>query len=83
LTAFGSNNTLTNELCNGNTRDPDASSDLDSDEDLSLDEELDSDSEQWTKTVPTVFHWEHGGENVFLAGSFSDWKARIPMNSRY
>jgi len=32
------------------------------------------------KTVPTVFRWENGGCEVFIAGSFTDWKARIPMN---
>lgn len=55
-----------------------------SNEDLGLGvgEEFDLD-EQWTRTIPTVFHWDRGGQEVFLAGSFSEWNARIPMNSRY
>ncbi|XP_057306944.1 5'-AMP-activated protein kinase subunit beta-2-like isoform X1 [Hydractinia symbiolongicarpus] len=30
-------------------------------------------------TVPVVFHWEYGGKEVYLSGSFNDWKTRIPM----
>lgn len=43
-------------------------------DDYSTDEEL-------TRTIPTVFRWENGGNEVFLSGSFTDWNARIPMNS--
>lgn len=31
-------------------------------------------------TVPTVFRWEYGGEEVYLSGSFNEWKTRIPMS---
>lgn len=39
--------------------------------------------ESWTRTIPTVFCWDQGGQEVFLAGSFSEWNVRIPMISRY
>ena len=88
LTAFDSNITLTNEFSNG-LSNGDVICAGGNDEVRSIDyldfsspEELDTD-EHWTKTIPTVFHWEHGGQDVFLTGSFSDWNARIPMNSRY
>lgn len=29
--------------------------------------------------VTTSFHWTHGGDQVFLVGSFSQWKEYIPM----
>eukprot|EP00003_Mantamonas_plastica_P015710 TRINITY_DN2648_c0_g1_i1.p1 TRINITY_DN2648_c0_g1~~TRINITY_DN2648_c0_g1_i1.p1 ORF type:complete len:297 (-),score=81.50 TRINITY_DN2648_c0_g1_i1:264-1154(-) len=29
---------------------------------------------------PTVFNWPHGGENVYITGSFNNWKTRIPLN---
>jgi len=29
-------------------------------------------------TIPVVFTWTHGGQNVFLAASFSEWRG-IPM----
>ena len=34
-------------------------------------------------TVPTVFRWEYGGKEVYLSGSFNEWKTRIPMSYRY
>ena len=34
-------------------------------------------------TVPTVFRWEYGGKEVYLSGSFNEWKTRIPMAYRY
>lgn len=30
--------------------------------------------------VPTVFRWEHGGNQVQLTGTFNNWSARIPMH---
>ena len=30
-------------------------------------------------TVPVVFRWEYGGKEVYISGSFNDWKSRIPM----
>ena len=34
------------------------------------------------KILPTVFKWDGGGKNVYISGSFSDWKT-IPMVRRY
>lgn len=34
------------------------------------------------KMLPTVFRWEGGGKQVFISGTFSDWKP-IPMVQRY
>ncbi|XP_066915050.1 uncharacterized protein [Clytia hemisphaerica] len=31
------------------------------------------------KTLPIVFHWGYGGKEVFLSGSFYEWKKRVPM----
>jgi len=31
-------------------------------------------------TVPVVFHWEYGGKEVYISGSFNDWKSRIPLS---
>ena len=71
-------------MCNGSTIIPDEDSDGESIEELDIDsaEENNAD-EQCTRTIPTVFCWEHGGHEVFLSGSFSNWNARIPMNLRY
>lgn len=90
-----SNIALTDVLCNGDTVSPGANGEVHSVEDLDLGsgesnedlglgvgEEFDLD-EQWTRTIPTVFHWDRGGQEVFLAGSFSEWNARIPMNSSH
>ncbi|XP_039257870.1 5'-AMP-activated protein kinase subunit beta-1-like [Styela clava] len=30
--------------------------------------------------VPAVFRWKGGGKEVFLAGSYDQWKARIPLS---
>lgn len=30
-------------------------------------------------TVPVVFTWTHGGQNVFLIGSFNNWAEKLPM----
>ena len=29
--------------------------------------------------LPSVFCWSYGGQHVFLAGSFNNWTAKIPM----
>eukprot|EP01027_Heterolobosea_sp_BB2_P007799 GEZU01011577.1.p1 GENE.GEZU01011577.1~~GEZU01011577.1.p1 ORF type:complete len:232 (+),score=41.85 GEZU01011577.1:526-1221(+) len=29
--------------------------------------------------VPTVFRWTHGGRNVYIAGTFNQWRENIPM----
>jgi hypothetical protein len=34
------------------------------------------------KVLPTVFKWEGGGKQVFISGTFSDWKT-LPMVKRY
>lgn len=36
-------------------------------------------SAQDEDTVPTVFKWEHGGKNVFIAGTFNNWE-KTPMH---
>jgi len=33
----------------------------------------------WDEGVPTVFAWNKGGKNVFLAGNFNEWKEKIQM----
>lgn len=30
--------------------------------------------------VPTVFRWEHGGNAVFITGSFNNWSRKVPMH---
>jgi hypothetical protein len=30
--------------------------------------------------VPTVFRWEHGGNAVFITGTFNGWSNRVPMH---
>lgn len=30
-------------------------------------------------TVPVVFRWEYGGKEVYISGTFNDWKTKIPM----
>lgn len=30
--------------------------------------------------VPTVFRWEHGGQQVFITGTFNNWEKQIPMH---
>jgi 5'-AMP-activated protein kinase regulatory beta subunit len=32
--------------------------------------------------VPTVFRWTHGGNQVYITGTFNNWKERIPLNRR-
>ena len=34
------------------------------------------------KRIPIVFHWDHGGQEVYVCGSFNEWE-RIPMTKRY
>jgi 5'-AMP-activated protein kinase regulatory beta subunit len=26
-----------------------------------------------------VFHWNHGGQQVYVTGTFNNWAAKIPM----
>ncbi len=47
------------------------------------DEEEDEQRRRRKLTVPTVFRWEYGGKEVYLSGSFNEWKTRIPMAYRY
>jgi len=30
--------------------------------------------------VPTVFKWEHGGNHVYITGTFNNWERQIPMH---
>lgn len=32
-----------------------------------------------SRKLPTVFRWEGGGKEVWIAGSFDNWKSKIPM----
>lgn len=48
-----------------------------SDKDISAADILDFDSIK-KKALPTVFKWDHGGKEVFISGTFSDWKP-LPM----
>ena len=34
-----------------------------------------------TNKLPTVIRWDGGGKEVFVTGSFSAWKTRIPLGS--
>ena len=34
------------------------------------------------KVLPTVFKWDGGGKQVYITGTFSNWKT-IPMVKRY
>ena len=34
------------------------------------------------KLLPTVFKWEGGGKEVFITGSFNQWRTKIPMAKR-
>jgi len=38
----------------------------------------DGPNEETTKALPTVFKWEGGGKQVYITGTFSNWKT-IPM----
>jgi len=29
--------------------------------------------------IPTVFSWRHGGKEVYLTGTFNNWKEKLPM----
>ncbi|XP_052272093.1 5'-AMP-activated protein kinase subunit beta-2-like isoform X2 [Dreissena polymorpha] len=35
--------------------------------------------ERETKLLPTVFKWEAGGKDVYVSGSFNNWKSKIPL----
>ena len=45
-------------------------------------EESKEKEEEKDKSIPIVFHWDHGGNDVYVCGSFNNWE-RIPMNKRY
>ena len=30
--------------------------------------------------VPTVFRWEHGGNSVYITGTFNGWERKIPLH---
>lgn len=30
--------------------------------------------------VPTIFQWTHGGTQVFITGTFTNWSNKIPMS---
>ncbi|XP_072030915.1 5'-AMP-activated protein kinase subunit beta-2-like [Amphiura filiformis] len=33
--------------------------------------------------LPVVFRWEGGGRNVYVSGSFNNWRSKIPMNKSH
>jgi len=33
------------------------------------------------QVVPTQFRWPYGGRQVYIAGSFNDWKGKVPMKA--
>lgn len=35
------------------------------------------------KLLPTVFKWEGGGKDVYISGTFNQWRAKIPLAKRY
>ncbi|XP_060571068.1 5'-AMP-activated protein kinase subunit beta-2-like isoform X3 [Ruditapes philippinarum] len=35
--------------------------------------------EKEERLLPTVFKWEGGGKEVFVSGSFNNWKTKIPL----
>ncbi|KXJ27495.1 5'-AMP-activated protein kinase subunit beta-2 [Exaiptasia diaphana] len=49
-----------------------------SDFDFDLDEDIEAEPPK-KMTIPTVFQWVNGGQNILLSGSFNEWKTRIPM----
>ncbi|KAL5008302.1 hypothetical protein ScPMuIL_013883 [Solemya velum] len=62
--------------------------------DLSVDEEMRSRASTTTspgqvdfakpsQILPSVFKWEGGGKEVYMSGSFNDWKYRIPMTKSH
>ena len=38
---------------------------------------------QKKKTVPVIFHWEYDAKEVYLSGSFDNWKTKVPMTHRF
>ena len=32
------------------------------------------------RVVPTVFRWEHGGNSVYITGTFNGWDRKIPLH---
>lgn len=32
------------------------------------------------EVVPTVFRWEHGGNDVYITGTFNNWAEKAPMH---
>ena len=34
-------------------------------------------------SIPIVFRWDSGGNEVYICGSFNKWETKIPMTNRY
>lgn len=45
--------------------------------------EVDQSLEGLSQTVPVAFAWRHGGRNVYVTGTFTDWKTRIPLSNSH
>ena len=37
-------------------------------------------SREGVRNIPTVFRWEHGGNQVYLTGTFTNWTRKIPLH---
>lgn len=35
------------------------------------------------RTIPIVFRWDGGGNEVYICGSFNNWETKIPMTNRW
>lgn len=44
------------------------------------DEEMADDD---SKTVPTIIQWPHGGNKVYVTGTFANWRKKFPLTKRY
>lgn len=35
------------------------------------------------QTVPTVIEWNHGGQRVYVTGTFANWERKYRLHPRY
>lgn len=73
---FSAGNRKDKFVCQSSLDDYDDFSNLSRDKSDEL--KLPSASDTYEKSLPTVFKWGGGGKEVYISGSFSDWKP-IPM----
>jgi hypothetical protein len=36
-----------------------------------------------SQTVPTVIEWNHGGQRVYVTGTFANWEKKYRLHQRY